>query len=71
MSAKQLSDGNSDGTVLGQDTTDKVAFYGTTPVVQQVCTSSAALTAGETTPADIAAAFVELYAALVATGIVG
>jgi hypothetical protein len=71
MSTKQLSDGSGDGVSLGQSTTDKVSFYGATPVAQQVCTSSAALTAGETTPADIAAAFVELYTALKTSGIVG
>ena len=31
---KQLSDGNSQGTVLGQSSTDKIAFYNTTPVAQ-------------------------------------
>jgi hypothetical protein len=29
-----LSDGRSDGTMLGQNTTDKVGFFGTTPRVQ-------------------------------------
>lgn len=32
---KQLSDGNPDGTVLGIDASDKIAFYGATPVVQR------------------------------------
>ncbi len=32
MTVKQLSDGNANGTVLGQDSSDKVAFYGATPV---------------------------------------
>lgn len=31
---KQNSDGGSDGTKLGQSATDKVGFYGATPVVQ-------------------------------------
>ncbi len=30
----QLSDGNSAGTVLGQSATDKIGFFGGTPVVQ-------------------------------------
>lgn len=34
MAARQLSDGNSDGTVIGQSSTDKVAFFGATPVVR-------------------------------------
>ena len=67
---KELSDGGPDGTRLGQSATDKVGFWGKTPAVQQSATVSAALTAGETTPADIAAAVVELYGALLAVGIV-
>lgn len=35
MTTRQLSDGNDDGTVLGQDAADKIAFYGATPVAQQ------------------------------------
>jgi hypothetical protein len=31
---QQLSDFNSQGTSLGQSTTDKISFYGVTPVVQ-------------------------------------
>jgi len=34
MAARQLSDGNDEGTVIGQSATDKVGFYGATPVVQ-------------------------------------
>jgi len=32
MAARQLSDGSGDGTVLGQDSSDLVGFYGVTPV---------------------------------------
>lgn len=70
MALKQLSDGGTDGTVLGQDAADKIAFHGATPIAQQTATLSAALTAGETTPADIAAAVVELYDALAAAGLI-
>jgi hypothetical protein len=71
MATKQLSDGGSEGTVLGQSSTDKVGFYGTsTPVAKQTCTLAAALTAGTTTPANIAAAVDELHAALSALGII-
>lgn len=35
MALKQLSDGGPDGTVLGQDATDLVGFFGATPVVKQ------------------------------------
>lgn len=33
--ARQLSDGDDTGTILGQSATDKVGFFGTTPAVQQ------------------------------------
>ena len=32
MAVKELSDGNTDGTRLGQSSTDLVGFYGATPV---------------------------------------
>lgn len=67
----QLSDGGPDGTLLGQSSTDKIGFYGlTTPVVKATCTLAAALTAGTTTPANIAAAVDELHAALAAYGLI-
>jgi hypothetical protein len=34
MPLKELSDGGSDGARLGQSSTDKVSFYGATPVVR-------------------------------------
>lgn len=34
MAVKQLSDGNPDGTCIGQSSTDKVGFYGKTPVAR-------------------------------------
>lgn len=70
MATKQLSDGGTDGVKLGQSADDKVGFWGATPVAQSSATLAAALTAGETTPADIAAVVVELYTALEAAGIV-
>ena len=71
MATKQLSDGSTDGTVLGQSSTDVIGFYGTsTPVAKQTCTLAAALTAGTTTPADIAAAVDEIHAALSSLGII-
>lgn len=41
---KQLSDGNPDGTVLGQDSSDLISFHGADP-----CDQGAALTAQLTT----------------------
>lgn len=34
MALRQLSNADPDGTQLGQSASDKVAFYGATPVVQ-------------------------------------
>jgi hypothetical protein len=71
MAIKQLSDGGTSGLLVGQSSTDKIGFYGlTTPIAKQTCTLSAALTAGTTTPANIAAAVDELHAALAALGII-
>lgn len=40
---RQLSDGNSQGTVLGQGSTDLIGFYGvTTPVARSVMATTAA-----------------------------
>lgn len=39
MAVKQLSDNDGAGTVLGQSTTDKVGFYGVTPIVQPTVTA--------------------------------
>ncbi len=35
MATDQLSDGNLDGTILGQSAADKISLYGATPVVQR------------------------------------
>ena len=71
MAIEYLGSGSDDGTNLGRSSTDKVGFYGTsTPVAKQTCTLAAALTAGTTTPANIAAAVDELHAALAAAGLI-
>lgn len=44
MSIQHITDGGTDGACLGQSSTDKIAFYGGTPVTQ-----GAALTAQDTT----------------------
>lgn len=42
MAIKQLSDGNPDGTIMGQSPTDdKISFYGATPIAQQVLAAGA------------------------------
>jgi hypothetical protein len=40
---RELSDGRSDGTRLGQSATDKVGFYGATPVVQVALSATPAV----------------------------
>lgn len=35
MAVKELSDGGTDGARMGQSATDKIAFFGGTPVVQR------------------------------------
>ena len=41
---KHNSDGGPDGTLLGQSSTDKIAFYGATPIVRPTSASQAAIT---------------------------
>lgn len=66
---KQLSDNNPDGTSIGQSSTDKVSFWGATPVVRPTGTSQSAvattaITTLATTPTatDIAVAVNSLIA---------
>ena len=70
MAVKQLSDGGTEGACLGQSSTDKVGFYGATPVAKPVASTAGALTAGSTTAADIAAAVVDLTTQLASMGII-
>lgn len=61
MASRQLSNGGSDGTVLGQSSTDKIGFYGVaTPVVKPTVTGSKGSNA----------ALTSLMTALVALGLV-
>lgn len=53
MALKQVSNGNSDGTQVGQNKDDKIGFYGKAPVAQAVLASSA-------TAADIVAELTRL-----------
>lgn len=46
MAARQLSDGNPDGNLLGQGATDPIGFYGVTPITQRaaaILTSTSSL----------------------------
>ncbi len=67
MAVKQLSDGGTDGTKLGQSATDKIAFYGTTPIVKPSVTWPNTATA--TTALNEAKAN-RLMAALVSLGLI-
>ncbi len=68
MAVKQLSDGNPDGTVLGQSATDKVGMLGATPVAQPAHTNQATITAGSTTTV-CNNAVIAIQAALVSLGL--
>ena len=47
MPTRQLSDGNDDGTTLGQSASDTIAFFGATPIVQPADNSLAAIPRGQ------------------------
>jgi hypothetical protein len=65
---KQLSDGRPDGLLAGKSATDKVGFFGATPVVQQ--TAPAALTTTSSTVASsVSVAVGEIRTALVNLGL--
>lgn len=50
---KYLGDRNSDGTILGYDTNEKIGFYGYTPVVQRSGSTQAAVAVSTITTAAI------------------
>ena len=49
MGVRYLGDSGSDGNCLGRSATDKVGFYGATPVVRPSCDASTITTAAITT----------------------
>ena len=54
---RQLSDLNSQGTVLGRSATDKIGFYGVTPAVRNTTSSGVMVTTiGAAIPANTASA---------------
>jgi len=70
---KQLSDANADGTALGQSATDKVSFYGATPVVQRALATQAASVVSATSfisvTSNLAAFCAEVAATLTGLGL--
>jgi len=67
MAVRYLDDGNDAGTVLGQDATALVAFWGDTPAVQPAITAVATATA---TTALNETKIDRLYAALASIGLI-
>lgn len=71
MAVKQLSDGNSDGTVMGQSASDKVGFHGVTPVDQAAAIADISVTGTYGTDDDaIELAVNSILAALREKGII-
>lgn len=66
MPLMDLSDANPDGTRLGQSSTDKVSFYGATPVVRPAAITAISNTA---TGTEIATAVNALRSALTTLGL--
>jgi len=64
MATEKIGDGRPDGTVVGQSATEKVGFYGTTPVVQPAPT----VTVG-TDLATVILELADIRAQLVALGL--
>lgn len=48
MAVKYLDGGNDDGTVLGQSATEKLGFYGATPIAQAAVAATTTTTATTT-----------------------
>lgn len=59
---QELGDGRPDGTRLGKTATEKVGFFGATPVVQQTVT--ALTTTSSTVASSVSVAVTELQTAL-------
>lgn len=67
MAVEYVGTGNDDGTVLGRSSTDKIGFYGATPVVR-----GSAVTTLATTPTatDIATAVNSIISRLQTVGVI-
>lgn len=70
---KQLSDQNPEGTVLGASTTDKISFYGVTPIVQRSLAAQATSAVGTASSTALdtntKAALIEVMNTLTALGL--
>lgn len=65
---KNLTNKPSDGTTFGQDTADKISFFGYTPIAQRANATQATITAGATTTV-CNTAVAEIQTLLVAYGL--
>lgn len=70
---KQLSDGGTDGTSMGQNVTDPISFYGVTPVAQRASSNQAttflSLSTNVTVPANLTAIVLEIANTLIGVGL--
>lgn len=62
MAAENVSRGNDDGTSFGLSTTDKISFYGVTPITQPTAAAQAAITDGSGGTANAATGVAALTA---------
>lgn len=73
MTVAQLSTGAPDGQIYGQSATDKIAFYGATPVVQRAgavqATSLLSASSYVTVGSNTAAIFTEIANTLIGLGL--
>lgn len=70
---QQLHDGNPDGAQIGQSATDKLAFYGTTPVAQQtfaIATSDIGTASSADVTTALKAAVIDIQNKLEAIGLI-
>jgi hypothetical protein len=70
---QHLSNGNPDGTSLGQSATDKVSLYGVTPIAQRAgamqATSLVGTASATAVTTAVTAALIEVMSTLTAMGI--
>lgn len=73
MAVEYLDKGNDDGTVVGQSSTEKIAFYGGTPAVQRSGAAQATSLVGTASSTDITsdvkAAIIEIMNTMAALGL--
>ena len=72
-SYEYVGDGRPDGTVIGQDATEKIGFYGTTPIVQRSLAAQATSLVGTASStaitSDVKAAIIEVMNTLATLGL--